>query len=71
MGPDEEKKVRQLLRLSHQLPEPEWNLLARTTKRWSRARPEFHYIETQQKETAKLLRRQKKKDDKAKEHNEK
>lgn len=36
MGPDEEKRLRQLMRKSQQLPEPTWNLLARTTKRFSR-----------------------------------
>lgn len=36
MSPDEEKQLRQLLRKSHQLPEPTWNLIARTTKRFSR-----------------------------------
>ena len=71
MSPDEDKKLRQLLRMSHQLPEPDWNLFNRTTKRWSRLRPEFHKMETQQKETEKLLRKQKKKDDKARERDEK
>lgn len=37
MGPDEEKQLRQVLRMAHQLPEPDWNLFARTTKRFSRA----------------------------------
>lgn len=37
MDPDTEKMLRQLLRKSHQLPEPNWNLLARTTTRFSRA----------------------------------
>ena len=37
MGPDEEKKLRQLLLQKRQLPEPDWNLFARTTKRFSRA----------------------------------
>lgn len=36
MGPDEEKQLRQLLSKKQQLPEPTWNLLARTTKRFSR-----------------------------------
>lgn len=37
MGPDEEKRLRELLRKSHQLPEPNWNLLKKATRRFSRA----------------------------------
>ena len=37
MGPDEEKQLRQVLRMARQLPEPDWNLLKRATKRKSRA----------------------------------
>ncbi len=36
MSPDEEKKLRQLLIQKRQLPEPNWNLIARATKRQSR-----------------------------------
>lgn len=36
MGPDEEKKLRQLLLLKRQLPEPDWNLINRATKRFGR-----------------------------------
>lgn len=36
MGPDEEKRLRQLLFKSHQLPEPDWNLFTRATKRFSK-----------------------------------
>lgn len=37
MGPDDEKRLRALLFQKRQLPEPTWNLFARTTKRTSRA----------------------------------
>ena len=50
MGPDEDKKLRQLLRMSKQLPEPDWNLFARTTKRFSSAAPSRMGIERQARE---------------------
>ena len=56
MGPDEEKRLRQLLSMKQQLPEPDWNLFARTSKRFSRLSPEFHKIETQQKSQMKKPR---------------
>ena len=37
MGPDEEKRLRQILFKKQQLPEPAWNLFNRTTRRFSRA----------------------------------
>ena len=58
-SPEQMAQLRQVMRKAHQLPEPDWNLFARTTRKWSRLRPEFHRIETQQK-------MQKKKDKKKK-----
>lgn len=37
MSTEDDKALRQAVRKAIQLPEPTWNLLARTTKRWSRA----------------------------------
>jgi hypothetical protein len=39
MSPEEKAQLRQLMRKSTQLPEPSWNLFARTTRRFSRAKP--------------------------------
>ena len=53
---EEEKQLRQLIRQSHQLPEPDWNLFARATKRFSRLRAQqipFKRIETQAAEQRK------------------
>ena len=38
MTTENDKQLRQLLRKSKQLPEPDWNLIARATKKWSSAR---------------------------------
>ena len=45
MGPDEEKRLRQLLFKKRQLPEPDWNLFNRATKQFSRARQPTVVIE--------------------------
>ena len=50
---EDDTQLRQVLRMAHQLPEPDWNLFARTTQRWSKFRPTFHRIETQQKQQMK------------------
>jgi len=47
MGPDEDKKLRQLLLMKRKLPEPAWNLFARTTKRFSALREPQTRFETQ------------------------
>ena len=39
MGPDDEKRLRQLLFKKRQLPQPEWDLLSRVSKRWGRMAP--------------------------------
>jgi hypothetical protein len=45
---EDEKQLRQVLRMAHQLPEPDWNLFARVSKKYSKLRPEFHSLKTQQ-----------------------
>jgi hypothetical protein len=47
MSTEDEKQLRQVLRMAHQLPEPDWNLLARTSKRFSRAGQELKGIDVQ------------------------
>ena len=37
MGPDEEKRLRQIMIKERRLPDPAWNLIARATKKMSRA----------------------------------
>lgn len=37
MGPDDEKKLRQLMLMKRQLPQPNWDLLRRVTRRKSKA----------------------------------
>ena len=38
MTTEDDARLRQLMRMSHELPEPSWNLFARTTKKWSKMR---------------------------------
>ena len=52
MTTEDDKQLRQLLRSSQQLPEPDWNLFARTSKRWSRVRQAPIEIQQVKKETA-------------------
>jgi len=59
MTTEDDKKLRQLLRMSQELPEPDWNLLARVSKKWSKFRPEFHKIESQQKMSEKKASKKK------------
>ena len=42
MGPDDEKKLRQLMLQKRQLPQPNWDLLRRVTKRKSKAVAPFY-----------------------------
>lgn len=37
MSTEDDARVRQVLRMAQQLPEPDWNLFARATKKFSRA----------------------------------
>ena len=53
MGPDDEKRIRQLLVQKRKLPEPAWNLFARATKRFSQLAERQPSIEAQAKQGAK------------------
>lgn len=48
MSPEQEAQLRQLLRMSHKLPEPSWNLFNRTSRRFSR------FAETEPKRITKV-----------------
>ena len=39
MATEDEKQLRQLLRKAHQLPQPKWDLFARTSTRFSKFAP--------------------------------
>jgi len=47
MSPDEEKRIRQLLLMKRKLPQPDWDLFARTSRRWSVLRDPTQSIESQ------------------------
>ncbi len=68
---EDEKQLRQLLRKARQLPEPDWNLFSRTTKRWSKLRPARLALETQQREMKPKRKPIKKVDDKVTQSSEK
>ena len=63
-SPEDMAQLRQVVRKAHQLPEPDWNLFARTTKRWSRAAELIPSMIAQQKSQEKESKKEKK-DDKA------
>ena len=39
MSTEDDARLRQLMRMSHELPEPDWNLFKRATKRFSKFKP--------------------------------
>ena len=72
MTTEDDARLRQLMRMSHELPEPSWNLFARTTKRFSRAKaPTVPITEAQRRYERKLKTVLKKEDAKAKKRNKK
>jgi len=46
--PEDDTQLRHLVRKAHQLPEPTWNLFARTTKQFSRAGQTLRGINAQE-----------------------
>lgn len=62
---EDEKQLRQVVRMAHQLPQPDWDLFARTTKKWSKAGKELKGIDFQAMVGKKKRKNiKKKKDDK-------
>ena len=47
MSPEQEAQLRQLLRTSHKLPEPSWNLFNRTSRRFSQLAERMPTIQSQ------------------------
>lgn len=58
MTTEDDKQLRQVLRMMNKLPDPDWNLFARTTKRWSSSRPAMPTIKSmaQSKQNLELQR---------------
>ena len=49
MSTEEDARLRQVLRMARQLPDPDWNLFRRTTKKWSRLAPLASTVQEQQR----------------------